>query len=69
MTYGGVADITGMEMIATMKLSRFCNGNDVVMAIPGGMSGGETAKLAGPILGDPKVEEMVSVCVVLCCFI
>ena len=60
MTYIGVCDIHGVEMIASMKLSKFCKGNDVVMALPRGMSGRETAKLAGPILGDRKVEEMVS---------
>ena len=56
-------------MIQSMKLARFCEGNDVVMAMPKGMSGGETAILARPILGDPKVVEMVRVdvrCLVLC---
>lgn len=60
MTYIGVCDIHGVEMIASMKLSKFCKGNDVVMALPRGMSGRETAKLAGPILGDRKVEEMLA---------
>ena len=32
------------------------------MAIPRGLNGKETAKLAGPILGDPKVADMVSYC-------
>ena len=60
MNYTGVCDRDGMEMISSMKLSRFCKGNDVVMATPNGMSGNETAKLASPILGDPKVGDMVS---------
>lgn len=60
MNYTGVCDREGMEMISSMKLSRFCKGNDVVMATPNGMSGNETAKLASPILGDPKVGDMVS---------
>jgi hypothetical protein len=59
MTYDGVCDQDGTEMIAVMKLSTFCKGNDVVIAIPNGMTGKDTAKLAGPILFDPKVEEMV----------
>lgn len=59
MTYAGVCDQTGEEMISCMKLSRFCKGNDIVMAMPKGMSGSDTAQLAGPILGDPKVEDMV----------
>jgi len=49
-------------MIQSMKLARFCEGNDVVMAMPKGMSGGETAILARPILGDPKVVEMLRPC-------
>lgn len=67
--YAGVCDVEGVEMIQSMKLARFCEGNDVVMAMPKGMSGGETAILARPILGDPKVVEMVRVavrCLVLC---
>lgn len=61
-SYHGVCDQFGMEMIASMKLSKFCNGNDVVMAMPKGMTGKDTAKLAGPILGDPKVEDMLAPC-------
>lgn len=64
-SYHGVCDQFGMEMIASMKLSKFCNGNDVVMAMPKGMTGKDTAKLAGPILGDPKVEDMVSLLIYL----
>lgn len=59
MTYVGVSDQTGLEMISHMKLSRFCKGNDIVLAIPSGMTAKATAKLAGPILGDPKVEDML----------
>ena len=59
MKYTAVCDRTGMEMIASMKLSRFCQKNDVVMAIPPGLTGSETARLAKPILIDPNVEEMV----------
>lgn len=62
MTYAGVCDQSGVEMIASYKLSKFCEGNDVVMAMPKGMTGSETAKLAGPILGDPKVEDMLAPC-------
>lgn len=63
MVYAGVCDRTGMEMISSMKLSNFCNaerGNEVVLAIPKGMSAAETAALATPILEDEKVVEMVS---------
>ena len=67
MNYVGVCDQLGVEMIASMKLSKFCKGNDIVMAIPRGLNGKETAKLAGPILGDPKVADMVSYFVILMC--
>mmetsp|Transcript_40195 Transcript_40195/g.85581 ORF Transcript_40195/g.85581 Transcript_40195/m.85581 type:complete len:446 (+) Transcript_40195:199-1536(+) len=60
MDYVGVSDQSGLEMISHMKLSRFCQGNDIVLAIPNGMSAKDTAKLAGPILGDPKVEDMLA---------
>ena len=60
-TYAGVCDREGLEMIAVMKLSTFCKGNDVVIAIPNGMTGKDTAKLARPILFDTKVKEMVRV--------
>lgn len=60
MNYTGVCDRDGMEMISSMKLSKFCKGNDVVMAMPKGMTGNGTAKLAGPILGDPKVGNMLA---------
>jgi len=63
MAYVGVCDRSGMEMISSMKLAHFCNaerGNEVVLAIPKGMSGVETAALATPILEDEKVVEMVS---------
>ncbi|KAL3811974.1 hypothetical protein ACHAXA_009592 [Cyclostephanos tholiformis] len=62
MTYAGVCDQDGTEMIAVMKLSKFCKGNDVIIAIPNGMTGTDAAKLAGPILLDPKVGEMLSSC-------
>ena len=59
MNYVGVCDQSGMEMISSMKLSKFCKGDDIVLAMPDGMRGVDTAKLAGPILSDPKVEDMV----------
>jgi hypothetical protein len=61
MNYAGVCNLEGTEMIGLMKLVLFCRSNDVVIAIPDGMSAKDTAKLAELILFDPKVEEMVSV--------
>lgn len=60
MNYAGVCNLEGTEMIGLMKLVLFCRSNDVVIAIPDGMSAKDTAKLAELILFDPKVEEMVS---------
>lgn len=60
LSYGGVCDQDGVEMIQSLKLSNFCEGNEIVMAIPKGMSGSDTLKLAQPILSDPKVADMVS---------
>ena len=41
-------------------LSAFCQANDVILAIPKGMKASQCSKLARPILGDPKVNTMVS---------
>ena len=60
LSYGGVCDQDGNEMIQSLKLSHFCVGNEIVMAIPMGMTGKATLKLAHPILSDPKVADMVS---------
>lgn len=60
LSYGGVCDQDGVEMIQSLKLSNFCEGNEIVMAIPKGMSGSDTLKLAQPILSDRKVADMVS---------
>ena len=60
LSYGGVCDQDGNEMIQSLKLSNFCEGNEIVMAIPMGMTGKATLKLAHPILSDPKVADMVS---------
>ena len=63
MTYAGVCDMEGLEMIAACKLSMFCSaagGTAVVLAMPRGMSGRETVELSRPILEDEKVVEMVS---------
>lgn len=58
-TYTGVADRTGAAKASTDLLSGFCQANDVILAIPQGMKAAECAKLAKPILGDPKVNTMV----------
>lgn len=60
-TYEGVCDRSGMEMIKTMRLSEFCETNEVVLAIPSGMSSKDCARLARPILADPGVISMVSI--------
>mmetsp|Transcript_18188 Transcript_18188/g.27028 ORF Transcript_18188/g.27028 Transcript_18188/m.27028 type:complete len:377 (+) Transcript_18188:129-1259(+) len=62
LSYGGVCDQDGTEMIQSLKLSNFCMGNEIVMAIPKGMSGKATLQLAQPILSDPKVADMLRPC-------
>ena len=57
--YGGICDQDGLEMIESLKLSNFCDGNEIVMAIPEGMTGAATIKLARPILSDQRVVDMV----------
>lgn len=61
-TFVGVCNQAGQEMMGTMKLSQFCQGNEVIVAMPQGMSGKDTAKISEPILSDPKVIEMVRIC-------
>lgn len=60
MNYVGVCDQRGTEMIASVKLSRFCQGAEIVLAMPHGMTADDTTKLAGPILDDPKVKDMLA---------
>jgi hypothetical protein len=69
--YDGVCDRGGMEMIKTMRLSEFCKTNEVVLAIPSGMSASDCARLARPILADDGVISMVralgnNVCSIVC---
>ena len=59
MKYVGVCDQTGVELIDSVTLSRFSRGDEIVLAMPKGMAAKDTAKLAGPILRDPKVKDMV----------
>ena len=69
--YTGVADRTGASKEKTVVLSSFCKANDIILAIPEGMKASECSKLARPILGDPKVNTMVSFgwCYCTCRFI
>ena len=58
--YSGVASRDGKSKKTTVLLADFCSANDVILAIPRGMTAAECAKLATPILGDTKVTAMVS---------
>lgn len=58
-TYVGVCNRFGTEMIQRLRLAEFCTSNEVVLAIPEGLSPKDCAKLARPILGDPKVVAML----------
>jgi hypothetical protein len=57
--YSGVCGHAGQEMTSDKLLATFCNGNDVLVAIPTGFSAKECARLAKPILGDVQVGAMV----------
>jgi hypothetical protein len=57
--YSGVCGHMDQEMTSDKLLANFCHGNDVLVAIPTGLSAKECARLARPILGDAKVEAMV----------
>jgi hypothetical protein len=58
--YTGICDRHGKELINTVRLAEFCKPNEVVVAIPQGVSGEDCARLARPILSDSKVIAMVS---------
>jgi hypothetical protein len=53
--YSGVCGRAGQELTSDKLLATFCHGNDVLVAIPTGLSAKECARLAKPILGDVKV--------------
>jgi hypothetical protein len=57
--YSGVCGHAGQQMTSDKLLATFCHGNDVLVAIPKGLSAKECARLAKPILGDVKVGAMV----------
>ena len=58
--YTGICGYKGIEMTENKLLADFCQGNEVLVAIPTGVSAKECARLARPILGDEKVIAMVS---------
>ena len=64
-TYTGICGNDGEPMPPTKLLATFCKGNEVLVAIPTGVSASECARLAKPILGDDKVISMVRVLVFL----
>jgi hypothetical protein len=57
--YSGVCGHVDQEMTSDKLLATFCHGNDVLVAIPTGLSAKECARLAKTILGDVKVGAMV----------
>jgi hypothetical protein len=57
--YSGVCGRAGQDITSDKLLATFCHGNDVLVAIPTGLSAKECARLAKPILGDIKVGAMV----------
>ena len=65
-SYVGISGAAGTEMKASVLLSEFCEGNDVLVAVPEGVAAQECARLARPILNDDKVINMVRTVLVSC---
>jgi hypothetical protein len=62
--YTGVTSRDGKEMTSAKLLVDFCQGNDVLVAVPQGLPAKECARLAKPILSDDKVISMVRLLIV-----
>jgi hypothetical protein len=58
-TYTGVCGADSLARKRSVALFDFCNGCDVLVAIPSGTSAEDCARLAKPILSDEKVIGMV----------
>lgn len=61
-SYTGIAGKDGVEMVPSQLLATFCQGNEVLVAIPEGVPSKECSRLARPILSDDKVVTMVRCC-------
>lgn len=59
--YTGIAGTDGNAMPPQQLLSSFCKGNEVVVAIPDGVTAYECTRLARPILSDDNVVAMVRI--------
>jgi hypothetical protein len=58
-TYTGICGSDGKEMAETKLLAEFCQGNEVIVAIPAGIPAEECARLANTILSMEKVVARV----------
>lgn len=58
--YRGVMDRDSAERGESARLSSFCKGKEVLVALPKGLSVEDCTKLARPILGDDKVINMLN---------
>jgi hypothetical protein len=63
--YTGICSKSAMVMTPEKLLATFCHGNDVLVAVPDGVTAQECTRLAKPILGDTKVMSMVGSLVLL----
>lgn len=59
--YTGICGKAATTMPPNKLLAEFCAGNDVLVAIPDGVTAKECARLAKPILSDEKVGAMVRI--------
>jgi hypothetical protein len=67
--YTGIAGTDGTAMPPQQLLSSFCKGNEVVVAIPDGVTAYECTRLARPILSDDNVVAMVRTFIILGIFL
>jgi hypothetical protein len=57
--YAGITGRDGVEYRPDQLLSGFCKGNDILVAVPVGVTAKDCSRLARPILSDDKVVSMV----------
>ncbi len=50
----------GLVMDSNEHISKYCKGNEVLIAVPNGISAEECQKLSKPILSDPNISKLVS---------
>ena len=65
-SYETIVTTDGEEKVSGKRLSEFCKSNDVLVAVPKGLSAKEAHRLSKPILSNTKVVGMVRMIVSQC---